>query len=273
MKKKRITLSSTNSGQLNLVKKEIEGIASNLNHCIPKSVQWNSDSHVNSFVDAGEYLINGERTNADDGLPITNAAPGHTIAARLTVLDSTINSSEVCVTQLLTLSNRVGGDGNVYRRTGNAASKESLADACSTQWGMWGKLQTNVELGMVTSLDNIIDNGIYSGYYLHGDVTELFILIVLNNYAAAGASGATRSISQFKYSMAMDGTVTFTKRVGGGPGAWGAWSILNAPLYGNGQGLPAAQPIGTCYFDTHHNRPLWWNGATWVDALGQQYNG
>lgn len=237
----------------------------------PKDIVWNVDSHVNSFVDAGLYSISGQRLNSADGLPIMNAAPGHTIAARLLVLDSSINSSEVCVTQLLILSNRLGGDGNIYIRTGNAASRESLSHSNSIQWGAWGRMQTNVEVGQVSSLDSLIDNGMYSGIYLHNGTMETFVLVVLNNYVAAGAINATRSVAQFKYSLAMDGTITFTKRVGGGPGAWGLWKDINAPLYGDNSGRPDKVPIGTCYFDTSLNKPLWWNGTAWVDAQGQQY--
>ena len=58
-----------------------------------KSVVWNSSSNINDYVVAGVYNITGERLNADDGLPIANSNPGHTISARLVVLDSSISGT------------------------------------------------------------------------------------------------------------------------------------------------------------------------------------
>ncbi|MGN0035934.1 MAG: hypothetical protein ACI36X_01740 [Bacteroidaceae bacterium] len=34
---------------------------------------------------------------------------------------------------------------------------------------------------------------------------------------------------------------------------------------------PSAPAIGQSYFDTAVNKPLWWNGAHWVDAAGKEY--
>lgn len=115
-------------------------------------LKWGADSSINNYTTAGTYSIAGERLNANDGLPIANSNPGHTIHARLTVLDSSIagtgDSHDKCVTQVLTLSNRTGGDGDVYIRTGRASIKNQLAGG--TGWEPWGKLQQNIEVGQVT---------------------------------------------------------------------------------------------------------------------------
>lgn len=196
-------------------------------------IQWTSSSYLDTYTTAGIYDITGERTNDADGLPLANAAPGHTFHARLLVLDSSIAGSgkdtDKCITQILSLSNRTGGDGNVYTRTGRAASKNLLAGGSG--WGPWGKLQQNVEVGQVTSLDSFTDNGIYSGVYTgDGNNAETFVMIVINNYAVAAETGNIRSISQYKHALNIDGTFSHKTRTGqGNTGiSWGCWVDLGA---------------------------------------------
>ena len=197
-----------------------------------KSIMWGSGTHADTFVTAGTYNIKGERTVLTDGLPIANAAAGHTINAKLVVLDSSISGNgaddDKCVTQILTLSNRTGGDGEIYVRTGRASSKNQLAGGYG--WEQWAKLQQNLQVGQVTSLNSYIENGMYSGVYVNGDGQfETFVMVVINNYAVAGANGKVRSVSQFKYALALDGTFSYRSRSGqGNTGiSWGEWSDLN----------------------------------------------
>lgn len=196
-------------------------------------VLWNESSHVNLFIDQGTYNIKGERHNSNDGLPITNASPGHSISAKLMVFDSSISGngkdSDKCITQLLVLSNRVAGDGDVYIRTGRASMKNMLAGGYG--WDAWSKLQQNVEVGQVTSLDSYIDNGLYSGVYTNGTTMfETFVMVVINNYAIAAATGATRSVSQFKYALNVDRNFSYKTRTGQGADkiTWGNWVDLGA---------------------------------------------
>ena len=195
-------------------------------------VKWGSASHINHYVTQGIYNITGERLNAADGLPIANSNPGHTIHARLLVLNSSIAGTgdvqDKCITQVLTLSNRTGGDGDVYIRTGQAHSTNMLAGGIG--WEQWGKLQQNVEVGQVTSLNSYIGNGIYSGVYTDGSsFFETFVMVVINNYAVAGATGTIRRISQFKYALNVDGTFSYKTRSGyGNTGInWNDWVDLN----------------------------------------------
>lgn len=197
------------------------------------TVEWDSASCIDSFVTAGVYNITGERLNASDGLPIENSAPGHTISARLTVLNSSIagtgDSDDKCVTQILTLSNRTGGDGDVYIRTGHAHSTNMLAGGSG--WEPWGKLQQNIEVGQVTSLDGYIDNGMYSGVYTDGSsFFQTFVMVVINNYAVSGKTGNVRSVSQFKYALNVDSTFSCKTRTGHGSTgiSWGEWVDLGA---------------------------------------------
>lgn len=187
---------------------------------------------MNNHVTGGTYNITGQRLNAADGLPIANSNPGHTIHARLLVLDSSIpgtgDKDDKCVTQILTLSNRTGGDGDVYVRTGRASSKNLLAGGYG--WEQWAKLQQNVQVGQVTSLNSYTENGMYSGVYVNGNgEVETFVMVVINNYAVAGANGKVRSVSQFKYALTLDGMFSYRSRSGqGNTGiSWGEWSDLN----------------------------------------------
>lgn len=196
------------------------------------AVEWGAGMRIDTFVNPGTYNITGERTSIDDGLPIANAAPGHTVHARLVVLDSSIKgtgeSDDMCITQVLTLSNRTGGDGDVYVRTGRASSKNQLIGGYG--WEQWAKLQQNIQAGQVTSLDSYIENGMYSGLYTNGNgQIETFVMVVINNYAVAGANGKVRSVSQFKYALALDGTFSYRSRSGqGNTGiSWGEWIDLN----------------------------------------------
>ena len=200
---------------------------------MPKEIVWGASSKIYSFTDEGVYTISGERLNDNDGLPIANAAPGHTVNGRLIVLDSSItgsgNGDDKCVTQILALSNRTGGDGDIYVRTGSASSKNILSGGGG--WENWGKLQQNIAVGQVTSLNSYIENGVYSGVYTDGSsFFETFVMVVINNYAVAGATDCIRSISQFKYALDVNGTFSYKTRTGqGNTGiAWGDWVDLGA---------------------------------------------
>ncbi|MBO5921953.1 MAG: hypothetical protein J6Q48_06150 [Bacteroidaceae bacterium] len=198
-----------------------------------RPIVWSSAHHINHFVAAGTYNIVGQRTNSADGLPIANAASGHSINARLVVLDSSIpassKESDKCITQVLILSNRVGGDGDIYVRTGRAADTAHLI--AGNGWGTWGKLQQNIEVGQTASLDGYVNNGIYSGVYTNGSTLfETFVMVVINNYAVAAATGTARNITQVKYAVDTNGVFCYHVRSGQGNEVveWGEWHDLDA---------------------------------------------
>lgn len=174
-------------------------------------------SHMNKFVNAGNYVLQGERTNANDGLPILNANPGHTIFAQLSVLDSSLTNgtgakTDICVTQVLRLSNRMGGDGHIFMRTGQAATKVELMATNSTKWGTWEKLMGVFEKNVVAEpsyLDTYTTNGMYSGLFMFDASHKLhcgfdipfgstFLLVTVNGYAAS-AFNFTPQITQMMY--------------------------------------------------------------------------
>ncbi len=236
-------------------------------------VIWGASSSADSLVTAGTYNIKGERLNAKDGLPIANSNPGHTIHARLLVLDSSIagtgDEQDKCITQVLTLSNRTGGDGDVYIRTGHAHSTNMLIGGAG--WEPWSKLQQNIEVGQVTSLDTFTGNGMYSGVYTNGtSFFETFVMVVINNYAVAGATGQVRSISQFKYALNVDGTFSYKTRTGRGSTgiSWGSWVDLGAATTTDIQdGAITAQKLSSDVREKVENplRPLY-------IAAGAEYN-
>lgn len=170
--------------------------------------------HMNAFTDTGEYHIHGESTDANDGLPILNSG---TIDARLTVLDSSLTNgtgekTDIVVTQILRLSNRMGGDGHVYVRTAQAANKSKLATPSSTAWGTWEKLMGIFEKNAVTNiadLDTYTTNGMYSGLFADTTLQTLgglqftpgdtFLLITVNGYAASAFG--TPQLTQMLYKL------------------------------------------------------------------------
>ena len=181
-----------------------------------KPFVWNANSHIDNFIAAGTYIITGTRTNTADGLPINNTGA---IDARLAVL-----SNGNCITQFLALLNSSGGDGNLYVRTRQG-----------DVWGLWGKLQTNVEVGAIglgqeRTFDSFTDNGIYSGANILATGVgengypltdyENFVLVVINAYLTGGG------VTQLKYSLLPNGTtsvVTRTKL----DGVWSAWGDVS----------------------------------------------
>lgn len=170
--------------------------------------------HMNAFTDTGEYHIHGESTDANDGLPILNSG---TIDARLTVLDSSLTrgtgeKTDIVVTQILRLSNRMGGDGHVYVRTAQAATKSQLATPSSTAWGTWEKLMGMFEKNAVTNLADLntyTTNGMYSGLFADTTLQSLgglqftpgdtFLLITVNGYAASAFG--TPQLTQMLYKL------------------------------------------------------------------------
>ena len=167
-----------------------------------KPVMWNAKSHVDYFITPGTYTIHGHRTNLVDGLPFYNTGAFN---AQLTVL-----ACANCVTQILTLLNAGGGDGNVYTRTQQHGV-----------WESWGKLQQNIEVGAIglgqeKTFDHLTDNGIYSGVNVYATGTdangypvtsyETFVLVVINGYLTGGG------ISQLKYSLLPNGKTSVATR-------------------------------------------------------------
>lgn len=173
------------------------------------NIVW-SGHNMNEFTEFGEYYIHGERTDSSDNLPILNAASGHTIEGTLKVYDSSIagtgKDTDKVVTQILSMSNRVGGDGHIWIRTGQGSVKSNLT------WSTWEKLQGIFEKNDVYNLDDLdsyTTNGMYSGLYAsiepatHADIQffpgDTFLMITMNGYAATPFG--TPQITQLLYKL------------------------------------------------------------------------
>ena len=243
----------------NLVKITANGIDFKINN--PVKVTWDSNSNMNDFKEAGVYEIYGERTRQDDNLPILNASSGHSIAGRLTVVASTLQpaNNEICITQFLKLSNRIGAEGSTYVRTYNENNNGMNG------WSPWqkqiGLVETLINSNDATVDENIFsnawvykigdglngmtDNGMYSGIYIDNltydnsnslcylsaqpTFVETFVLVVINDYAASGKLNLPRHITQLKYAVdAITGQSTVKKRVGTGNDAisWSDWTDI-----------------------------------------------
>lgn len=154
-----------------------------------------SDYGINSYVTTGTYRVHGERINSNDGLPILNAANGHTVEGILKVYNSSIagtgKNTDKVVTQMLSMSNRHGGDGHIWIRTGQGASEDNLT------WSTWEKMQGIFEkntIENISELNTFTTNGIYSCMYI-GNPSEVnnvvfysgdtLLIVVVNGYMAS----------------------------------------------------------------------------------------
>ena len=242
----------------------------------PQLVEWGNSTDMNDFKTAGNYEIYGERLKLDDRLPINNSNPGHSIAAKLTVVDSSLRTTdgspitEKSLTQFLMLSNRKGGDGNLYYRSYNENNSPN-----EDGWTDWVKVQgikegyifgetkrINIDGGLQLPTENksyglcgMVDNGMYSGVYINDEAIvpgnptyigtidstkvnsiETFVLVVINDYAAAGLSGFERQICQLKYStnsITQKSSVKKRTFIGNNddylnPYNWGNWEELGS---------------------------------------------
>lgn len=221
---------------VNNLNEKVEGEFQKINQII-----WDKNSNMDNFKEPGFYEIYGERTVISDNLPIFNTGSGHSFHANLTVLSSSLRptNNEICITQFLTLSNRKGGDGNIYIRTYNQNNSPA-----TNGWTLWQKLQgvkegyiftDNIQINPdggvqeiegITGLFNMVENGLYTGVYTddpslqNPSFIETFVLIVINNYSVVGInSQLTRQITQLKYAVdAISQTSTIQKRTYTGNG-------------------------------------------------------
>lgn len=194
---------------MNYLKQKIDSInVDGTLHALDGAIKvvWDASSNMDEMNITGLYYITGNRSNTADNMPMNNTGE---IVAWLRVAN--VDAVNSFLTQILELGNKDGGEIKVYTRRYNGSS-----------WSAWQMLQQMTEVGQVDSLDGFIDNGMYSGALTNGDT---FTIIVINNYAVAASASQERSISQFKYSLALSGGVQFQHRTGKGAAAiaWSEW--------------------------------------------------
>lgn len=156
----------------------------------PYKIDWTDGTHhMNQLLFHPVYEITGQRITDNDGLPILNHNSGHTIYGKLFVLNSSINANELCYTQVLMLSNRMGGDGHTYIRTGriqaeDSATIDALTATDSTYWGVWESTVTTKEvlgIGSIIDLNKMIDNGLYTA------IVQSPITLTVGNQVSQGS--------------------------------------------------------------------------------------
>lgn len=175
---------------MDYLKKKIDTInVDGVLHAIDGAIKvtWGASSNMDEMNITGLYYITGNRSNANDNMPMSNMGE---IVAWLRVAN--VDAVNSFITQTLELGNKEGGDIKVYTRRYNGAS-----------WSTWQLLQPMNEVGQVESFDDFIDNGMYSGANVSSLDMTTFILIVINNYAVAAALGSPqyRQVTQLLYEL------------------------------------------------------------------------
>lgn len=260
---KKLTLEEGNVYQLGIRRDDGNGVddvdfSKVIKSFIRNPYTWGKYSNLDNFTPQGRYTISGSReANAQDNMPIYN---GGNVEARLEVIEN-----ENTLVQILTLLNVGGGDGNIYTRTCQNGS-----------WGSWGKLQTNVEVGVINQqqMDALEDNGIYSGVL--ETTGETFVLVVINNYSIATQAGYGGYISHLKYSVGLDGVVKVETRRRDAYGFWTDWqgigggkpSELLVPSEWQGKLSTLSDGVHEFYGDCSFGK----SGTLWGWADSYRYN-
>ena len=206
---------------------------------------WQMGDGLDKCTQCGYYIVRiSHRDVAAQGLPFVPADEGHYLVGHLFVSETGCDDKlqrgrGVAQTLLLNDCNNLRAD--VYCRSGACANGECFWDEWTRLVGnsdlndvkseLEDKLQQCVDVGQVASLDGLVASGMYTGTFSNGDaLLETFVLFVIDNFAAAGATSNVRSVSQFKYALNVDGTFSHKTRTGQGAKsiAWGNWVDLGA---------------------------------------------
>lgn len=202
---------------------------------------WQMGDGLDKCTQCGYYIVRiSHRDVAAQGLPFVPADEGHYLVGHLFVSETGCDDKlqrDRGVAQMLLLNDCNNLRADVYCRSGACANGECFWDEWTRLVGnadlneLENKLQRSVDVGQVSSLDGLTESGIYNGTYSGGvNPFETFVLFVIDNFAAAGATSNLRSVSQFKYALNVDGTFSHKTRTGQGAKsiAWGNWVDLGA---------------------------------------------
>lgn len=202
---------------------------------------WQMGDGLDKCTQCGYYIVRiSHRDVAAQGLPFVPADEKHYLVGHLFVSETSSDDKLQTgrgVAQMLLLNDCNNLRADVYCRSGACANGECFWDEWTRLVGnadlneLENKLQRSVDVGQVSSLDGLTESGIYNGTYSGGaNPFETFVLFVIDNFAAAGATSNVRSVSQFKYALNVDGTFSYKTRTGQGAKsiAWGNWVDLGA---------------------------------------------
>lgn len=188
------------------------------------SSAWYYSGGIDEMTSTGCFILKFNHVNTDAGLPMSVCQENHYINAILIVTESGTGDNlqkNRLVGQTLILPQCGYEKTYIYTRTLKCAD---------TVWQHWTKVQQNTEVGQVTSLDTYIDSGVYIGTYTGASLCETFVMVVIENKSTANIVGNVRSVSQFKYSLNLDGTFSLKTRTGQGNESvtWGSWVDIGA---------------------------------------------
>ena len=176
-----------------------------------------NEHSLDAIASPGYYKIEACDVSSSEGFP-ADVAQGR-ISAYLEVSVTNRrrdNLKSNTIGQTITLTDGSGTTAMYHRNSVNQGGKDV--------WEQWREVAGSNDLGLVTSLDSYIENGILRGTYTHDTTTEDFVLVVVNN--SANGHGGTKRVSQYKYSLHAEGTVSNKVRVAridGNSTIWGQW--------------------------------------------------
>ena len=176
-----------------------------------------NEHSLDAIASPGYYKIEACDVSSSEGFP-ADVAQGR-ISAYLEVSVTNRrrdNLKSNTIGQTITLTDGSGTTAMYHRNSVNRGGKDV--------WEQWREVAGSNDLGLVTSLDSYTENGILRGTYTHDTTTEEFVLVVVNN--SANGHGGTKRVSQYKYSLHAEGTVSNKVRVAridGNNTIWGQW--------------------------------------------------
>lgn len=176
-----------------------------------------NEHSLDAIASPGYYKIEACDVSTSEGFP-ADVAQGR-ISAYLEVSVTNRrrdNLKSNTIGQTITLTDGSGTTAMYHRNSVNQGGKDV--------WEQWREVAGSNDLGLVTSLDSYTENGILRGTYTHDTTTEDFVLVVVNN--SANGHGGSKRVSQYKYSLHAEGTVSNKVRVAridGSSTIWGQW--------------------------------------------------
>lgn len=195
--------------------------------CEGGAIRWCDAEGLEDMMSAGCFVVQLRHGGENKELPLGYCSDEHYIVATLIVTESgtddTLQKNRT-VGQTLVLPQCGGDNVAIYARSYRFIDKEYA-------WSQWSMTQQDTKVGLVTSFDGFTSNGLYSGVYsVAGSSAETFVLTVIDNNVAATVAGKVKSISQFKYSLNLDGTFSYRVRTGQGNNSisWGNWVDIGA---------------------------------------------
>ena len=194
-----------------------------------KEKEWHFARGLNDITTAGNYAVHLYHKDLEAlGFSTAECDTEHYVVAHLVVTESAATGRQQKMRTVgQTLMFTTSTDQNMKLIT-----RVCVLTPHGAVWNSWNKVQQNIDVGHVSSLDEYTDNGYYSGVYVDEDSNhyENFVMIVINNSAVANEVECEMCISQFKYALNIDSSFSYKTRTARGNDEleWGDWVDLGA---------------------------------------------